>query len=976
MDEAAEMRRMDGPAIRVEGLTKIYRDLGLGVIGMLKILLHRGDERARALDGVSFEVQQGETLGIVGRNGSGKSTLLKVLAGILLPADGVVEVVGRTATLLDLGSGIDPEFTGEENVLVLGMMAGLSRSEVVARLEEIQDFSGLGDAFYRPVKSYSSGMMMRLGFSASVHSDPDVLLIDEALAVGDAFFQQRCLRRLRRLRGQGVTIVLVSHDTSAVISLCDRALWLESGRISAEGAPDEVVKRFLAARYRDECDIDGQLEWEPTPGATECRFVSSAAPLGSVDERFGDGRARIVGAEVRDPRGRPVTLVHPGQTLEVALTVRARDAIATPLAGFTMRNRLGDVVTATNTEHEGVRIPALSPGAEVDLAFRFDWPDLASGYYSLSPAIAEGSVSAHSMCDWVENALVVENDNPRGLFGWLSLGGVESLVGTPRIPLSRSETGSQSVSDVTVEPSFEFALDEPRDVRIDPGRVTEDRSLFFGGWCFSPESPSAELTIRVGDAAPASVVASAFREDVARAHGLVAHAGRSAFGVLVPLPSEEGRARCSIEARTSDGRRRLISEFELELPPRRPGVSCGPGARAVPVSRRSREGPTRILFVSHSMNLEGAPICLVELAAALDSVRFEGLAWSPRTGPLESAWKEIGVQVRLLPVDPDVGGCDDFAALVRRLAGLVSVWCPDVVVANTLETFWAVHVAEELGVPSVWVVHESEEPGAYFHSRLRTPIADEAQRAFGIADRVVFVAAATRELFRRAVEGEKVRVIANGIMLDRFVLADRAAHRRTIRDELDVPSGVPLILCVGTTCIRKGQLELISALAELRETLDAFRCLLLGVVPGEYLDRVEARIDEHGLAEHVTLLPPVRDPRRFFAAADQFVCPSFQESLPRVVVEAMAFGIPVVATDVFGIPELVRDGLDGILVSAGDPSALAQAMSRLLVDRDLAHEMGMNARARVESDFTHVRSIRDYTELISELLDPEVSDDR
>jgi ABC-type polysaccharide/polyol phosphate transport system ATPase subunit len=453
------------PAIRVSGLTKIYAGPGAGdpLRALIRSILRKPASGSCALDGIEFTVDPGQALGVVGRNGSGKSTLLKILAGALGPTRGTVELQGRIGTLLDLGLGINPDYTGEENVLVLGMLAGLSRREVRDRVDAIRRFSGLGEAFDRPVKTYSSGMTLRLGFSAAIHADPEILLIDEALAVGDAFFQQRCLRKMRALREEGVTIVLVSHDPSAVLSLCDRALWLEQGRISAMGRPDEVIKRYLAARYRDDCALGESLASGALLPEAEVRSISPARPLDQIDERFGDGRAQIVGFEVRDDLGRRQTVIRPNEPTRVVLTVRAVETIRLAVVGFTLRNRLGDVVAATNTELEGVQLPTIVAGSEFDVEFRFPWPPLVSGPVSLSPAVAEGSIQSHTMCDWIENALIVEVENGRGLFGWMTLQGVEPRIGRPRVlssPTSSIE-GWRKTNGEDEELHVEFALDEP-----------------------------------------------------------------------------------------------------------------------------------------------------------------------------------------------------------------------------------------------------------------------------------------------------------------------------------------------------------------------------------------------------------------------------------------------------------------------------------------------------------------------------------
>ncbi len=487
----------DPIAIRVRDVAKTYPGASAGATlsHVLRGLVGAAPRGTHALDGIDFTLAPGEALGIVGRNGSGKSTLLQILAGALAPTRGEVRIEGRVGTLLDLTSGINPDYTGAENALVLGMLSGLSRRTARDRLEEVRAFSGLAEAFDRPVKGYSSGMAMRLGFSAAILADPEVLLIDEALAVGDAFYQQRCLRKMRKLRDLGTTIVLVSHDPSAVISLCDRALWLEQGRIQESGEPKDVLRQYLAARYTDDCDLHAGM----APVATLTEFeaetdsIRTAEPIERFDERFGNGGARITGFELRDAEGHSAATIRPGEPAELVVSVSATATVETPLIGFTMRNRLGDVVTATNTELEGMALPSMLEGDTLDVAFRLPWPALAGGSVSLSPAIADGCIAAHSMCDWVENALVVEVENEKGLFGWLTLDAVAVGVGPLRrqdgLPANHdagrvsSGTAERSKSihrgadapddqGEGMEDQIEFSLDEPRDPKIEPGQIT------------------------------------------------------------------------------------------------------------------------------------------------------------------------------------------------------------------------------------------------------------------------------------------------------------------------------------------------------------------------------------------------------------------------------------------------------------------------------------------------------------------------
>jgi lipopolysaccharide transport system ATP-binding protein len=970
---------MTGPAseekaVCVTGLSKIYPHPSAGALlgNFGRSLLGRPLSGTTALDEIDFSVEKGEALGIIGRNGSGKSTLLQILAGALRPTTGTVGIQGRIGTLLDLTSGINPEYTGAENALVLGMLSGLLRSEVRSRMEEIKAFSGLGDAFDRAVKGYSSGMVMRLGFSAAIHSDPEVLLIDEALAVGDAFYQQRCLRKMRSLRDEGVTIVLVSHDPSAVISLCDRAIWLEGGRMNEVGSPKDVIRLYLAARYQDDCDLGGALKPASPLEAGEEETFAPAAAIVQMDERFGDGRAQITGFEMRGAGGKSQATARPGDSVEVVLAIEAAGELENALAGFTIRNRLGDVVTATNTEHEGIKLPQLSAGSTLDVAFRFVWPALSSGPLTLSPAIADGCVAAHVMCDWVENALIVECENERGLFGWLTLQDVEVGVGRVRGDSATAATSDEERSEVegNLDDRIEFALDLPNASRIDPAQLTERRELLFSGWCFSVNGAPVDVTIRVEGAQEKIVRTGGFREDVGRVHPGVRPAARSGFSAMVPLPQRVGLSRCQVEVRTLTTSR-IAADFEIDLPAGPVVVEAvkdfEPRPRITRVRRKN--GPRRVLFVTHTLNLEGAPRSLFEMANGLPRDEFEIDVVSPVEGPLGAEWTEAGFDLRILPVEVRVGGRDDYDAMIRRLAALVSTARPEMIVANTLETFWAIHTARELGIAAIWIVRESEDPATYFHSRLPPRIAERGEDALSVSDRVVFVAEATRALFRSKLSSGQSVTIPNGLDLKKLDEVSGSAAAKAIRTKSQAGPRLPLLLCVGTPCPRKGQLELLDALARLQDRGVAFRCVFLGTTEGDYLERMRDLIEASGLSNRIDLVPPTRAPLPYFAAADLLICPSFQESLPRVVLEAMAFATPVVATRVFGVPELIRDGKEGRLVEAGEIEDMADAIEQLLRDPAGAQELGKAARARVETTFTLERCVDGYASLFRTVFD-------
>jgi len=411
------------PAIEVRDLWKRYSSPPSFGRVLRALRQGRREPPARAaLAGLCFAVRSGSTLGLVGRNGSGKTTLLRILAGGMQPTRGDAVVRGRRASLIELGAGIDPEAAGSRNALLLGLLAGASRSETESQLEAIREFSGLGRAFEAPARTYSSGMLVRLAFSAAVHTTPDVLLVDEALSVGDAFFQQRCLLRIRQLQEKGCTIVLATHDPSAILSFCDRVLWLEHGRLRVDGAPAGVMRDYMAAHASDpgnlETELDPPLPEAATPAADQ---VVPADRIPNVDHRHGDGRARIEGIAIRSAAGSPLASPVPGELTCVVITARARETLERPIIGFTLRDRLGAILSATNTTHEGRPLPRLAAGERMSVEFALRWPPFASGSFSFSPAIADGVLDRHAMNDWIDNAIVIESVNQHARYGWLRL---------------------------------------------------------------------------------------------------------------------------------------------------------------------------------------------------------------------------------------------------------------------------------------------------------------------------------------------------------------------------------------------------------------------------------------------------------------------------------------------------------------------------------------------------------------------------
>lgn len=360
-----------------------------------------------ALRDVTFEIQRGETFCVVGENGSGKSTLLQICAGILAPTSGTAVAHGRVAALLELGSGFNPEFSGKDNVYLNGAILGLSHKDMDRRFPDIEAFAEIGDFIHQPVKTYSSGMAVRLAFAVAIHVDPEILLVDEALAVGDIYFRQRCMRKVQELRQRGVTILFVSHATGDVKALGDRAMWLEKGIVKALGRTDLVVSQYLAAM--SEKDRVYQAHEFPLVEAGHYQAPGEIVEdIPNVDHRFGDGKAEIIGIAVLDAEGARLSSLSPDSTIVVRISVRAKANLDRPIVGFMLRNHLGVDFAGTNTAREHQDLPPMTAGDLCTVDFYLDLPALYASSFSFSPAIANGSLDHYSICDWIDNAVVLQ----------------------------------------------------------------------------------------------------------------------------------------------------------------------------------------------------------------------------------------------------------------------------------------------------------------------------------------------------------------------------------------------------------------------------------------------------------------------------------------------------------------------------------------------------------------------------------------
>jgi ABC-type polysaccharide/polyol phosphate transport system ATPase subunit len=405
--------------IEVDGVSKAYR-IYAHPRDRLREALWRGRRSFHrdfwALRDVTFRVAPGTTCGVVGLNGSGKSTLLQVVAGIVEPTAGAARVHGRVAALLELGAGFNPEFTGRENVLMQGAITGFTRDEMLARLPRIEAFAEIGAFLDQPVKTYSSGMFVRLAFAAAVHVDPDVLLVDEALAVGDAVFQHRCIRRIRELQEQGKTILFVSHDIGTVKAVCGQAVLLHAGQVEALGDPADVAQRYRARIAQME-EVPTAAAPAPGAGAAPGGRPALFAPDPGFDQRaglfrHGTGAARIRNVEVLHAAGGALAGIPFGAPVVLRVHVECHEEVPFWILGFFVRDRSGIDVLGTNTYEEGVAVPPRRAGDAFVVDFGLDLP-LQPGTYSLTVALGYRRDSATPF-DWIDNARVIEVLPPPG----------------------------------------------------------------------------------------------------------------------------------------------------------------------------------------------------------------------------------------------------------------------------------------------------------------------------------------------------------------------------------------------------------------------------------------------------------------------------------------------------------------------------------------------------------------------------------
>ena len=415
--------------IEARNVTKMYRVYPAPVARLREILLlnrRRFHQEFWALNGISFAVERGGVFGVIGPNGSGKSTLLEIVTGTLEPTGGQVITRGRIAALLSLGAGFNPEFTGRENVFLNGEILGLSRAEIARSLPHIECFAEIGEFMDRPVKTYSTGMYLRLAFSAAIHVDPEILVVDEVLAVGDAIFVNRCVQKFEELRRRGVTVLLVTHDVGLVKLLCDRAMLLYRGQALAQGEPNDVVNRYnglVLERQRAFAEVN--LPALPVA-------VESQEPL-AYSFRHGDRRAEVVRVELLNEAGQPTRAFRSGEDMQARVRVRFREPHPRPVVGIMIRTRIGMEVYGTNTELENAGPGPAERGDLIEVTFAFTCR-LTPQEYTLTVATQSPDGVSH---DWLDDVLVFQVVDTRPVAGVANLAArVSSRKLLARSPIS------------------------------------------------------------------------------------------------------------------------------------------------------------------------------------------------------------------------------------------------------------------------------------------------------------------------------------------------------------------------------------------------------------------------------------------------------------------------------------------------------------------------------------------------------------
>lgn len=409
---------MSDIAIQISNLSKAYKIFEKPTDRIKESLNPFGKRYSKdfyALHNVSVSIYKGETIGVIGKNGAGKSTLLKMITGVLTPSSGNITINGRIASLLELGAGFNPEMTGIENIYFNGTIMGYTKKEIDAKLDDILDFADIGDFIHQPVKMYSSGMFARLAFAVNVNVKPDILIVDEALSVGDVFFQNKCFKRMADLQKQGVTVLFVSHDMGSIRQLCSKCLWLDNGTKRQYGPVEEVAAAYFNEQLAERNQLHKEAVKQPQevdrgiqPVLTEKKMI---LPRLAPCQGFFN-KDVVIQSFVFLENGRQAAILEDGHTYEAVMAVEFHKAFDKLIYGFVVENNKGIAVIGVNSwmTSQCKTINVDSPGT-ILARFTFTMPKIMQGSYTVSPAVAQGTASEHIQLTWLENALMVDVQN-------------------------------------------------------------------------------------------------------------------------------------------------------------------------------------------------------------------------------------------------------------------------------------------------------------------------------------------------------------------------------------------------------------------------------------------------------------------------------------------------------------------------------------------------------------------------------------
>lgn len=406
---------MDDVVIKVEHLSKVYKLYDQKSDRLREALSFTDKKYYRefyALNDISFDVRRGETVGIIGTNGSGKSTLLKIITGVVAPSGGNYSVNGKVSALLELGAGFNMEYTGIQNIDLYGTMSGYTAEEMKTRREEIIRFADIGDYINQPVKNYSSGMFARLAFAVAISIEPEILIVDEALSVGDVFFQSKCFRKFDELKEKGISILFVSHDMGAIRKMCSRALWIERGQQRMFGDCDTVCKAYFSMQLdqmnqQNEQLLD-MLEGNQISVEQGKITVSTYPKIAPAANSILSDRVEIISAFVRNGAGQYTKELNADEPFTIGVVTRFHEDMDNVIVGFAMNNIKGEVVLAGNTYEQKETVFSVKAGEILETTFDLTLPRFRTGVYEITPAVARGIQNTHVNLTWLYGVIAVQ----------------------------------------------------------------------------------------------------------------------------------------------------------------------------------------------------------------------------------------------------------------------------------------------------------------------------------------------------------------------------------------------------------------------------------------------------------------------------------------------------------------------------------------------------------------------------------------